>query len=985
MGPPGEQNRRAPRQQPAGPQRAGNFNAAQQQQQQQQRARQQQANRPPNQLVSAQSNTIEHTLDTPPFRGQAGVEMQPRFQRLRTPPGGPGEQFINNGQPPLQFQPNQNNQNRQPPQMQLPPNPNAQNQQLGVPTLSAFEMASLTNLANQAQFGAQNQANGQQQQPPSFRRIPAQQLQQAQNQRANQGGFEGVSGNGQRGLAIPVLNQVPNPQLNNGNNNNNANANGNGPFMGSQTELPFIRQVFRPVSSQPESARGPPEQAGGESEPLPAQPANEQENRGSRPTPPPLFVPGRQPAVNKVTRLVESGFMPNAGQLGAREVFFEPSQSQANRNQAGPRGRGTTQPLVRGPPVSEPTGQLERRKPPVRRPSQRPQVPQANNAPMRPMQPEPFGPPQPQPAPSSPTDVIRLAANAIQAANEGLTSLSGQPADSATPASGFGRPGGFATPADQIAPSEAPVSTQSVPVSSTSQSRPPSTTSEPAATTTASSGAESSPAMAGRRAAQPLLRTSANFFTLTSAATSSPTSFSPALPINAAVAASGGRRRIPVRNSGQSFAGQQPAGAARLPAGPQTTTMAAVGNPAPLATTTQSPQPSSSRASVRRPEIEEFYETIGATGPFPSSLNAATTIDGFGVPSKQPAPEVPVTTTTTLASNDLYGSRLSAGAAAASESVSTEQEPARSSTEASRVRQPEPERESASAPEPAQQQPQQQQPQLQTSLVSPVMVPVTYMTTFTYLTTVLHGTHTLETSHESVVRSTELATLNAQLMDQIEHRLPLIQPTATLSMSSKTKGRGTTIVNLKSAVSAYNQELVEALGVNTLPASSSAGANQQQLATALAQPADKPSKQMVNQQQQLRGSNNGNINNNNKPLNRASRTVDLHELQEAKKSLLTEFVYLYTMKPVDGSVQPSQLVTSVRSEMFTGTPLDGNELMSLVAQQSNNNNNNQAGVQLIDSDGLLRINQEAQLAPVNLGKCCQESWREDGQRRMAAL
>lgn len=110
-------------------------------------------------------------------------------------------------------------------------------------------------------------------------------------------------------------------------------------------------------------------------------------------------------------------------------------------------------------------------------------------------------------------------------------------------------------------------------------------------------------------------------------------------------------------------------------------------------------------------------------------------------------------------------------------------------------------------------------------------------------------------------------------------------------------------------------------------------------------------------------------------LNRPSRTVDLADLQEAKKSLLTEFVYLYTMKPVDGgaNVQASDIITSVRSEMFTGSPVDGNELMSslqLILAQSgnNNNNNNQPGVQLIDSNGLLRINQEAQFAPLNLGK-----------------
>lgn len=219
-----------------------------------------------------------------------------------------------------------------------------------------------------------------------------------------------------------------------------------------------------------------------------------------------------------------------------------------------------------------------------------------------------------------------------------------------------------------------------------------------------------------------------------------------------------------------------------------------------------------------------------------------------------------------------------------------------------------------------------------------VLVPVTYMTTLTYLTTVLHGTHTLETSHESTIKSTELATLNAHLMDQIEHRRALIEPTATISVSSKTKGKGTTIVNLKSAVSAYNQELVEALGVQ-----SSAVPSATQVAPSAAAPQAKTS----------------NV------RHRASRTLELAEVEEARKSLVTELLYLYTMRPVGAQQDAGIEATSVRSELIPGKTLDSGELLRyLAAEQA-------SGTQLIDSNGFMRLESrrpDDMRSAINLGK-----------------
>lgn len=1061
-----QRQRLAPRPQQAVPLSRVNGN-----QQQQQRP-----NRPPNrqqqagsgQLAAAQSGNVEQALPpmganqiqptSDPFRAP-GVDMQPRFQRLRTPPGGNGEQFLNNNgqqqQPNLiplpapQFGPSQRNNN------------NNQQSNNGLPTLSAFDLTSLANLANQQQFGNQQQQPQAPNQVP-FRRLPPPQQQQQQQQQGNN--------NQQRANQLPGpfqtnSQQVPNnspPSQGNGFNNFNTNNSPVQPFAGLQspqaggsnpTELPFIRQVFRPSIENNNNNNGPEESSGGE------------RLSGSRPTPPPLFVPGRSApgSVNKVSRLVESGgFSPiqsagaNSAPLSGREVFFEPNQSNNNQqNRLNQQRNPQQQPPVQRLPPNGPsitataatqTGDAnrqpvvaadlqqanqaqDRRKPPARRPSQRPQLPvgsSTNNIATANRQQPGFEQASQVPrllqqqVPAQTSDVIRLASSAIATANEGLAAISMLSAANAAPQPAAKPP---------VTSTDLPPSTEasSVPSSPSSQSEPamPTSSGLPATEQPGSNGLESGNS---RRAAPPPLRTSANFFTLTSASTSSPTSFSPALPINAAVAASGGRRRIPVRQQQQ----QQPqvssstgsSQATRNPASRDqfgsVTTQSPASNGPPI-TTLRAPAAGGAGQSVRRPEIEEFYETIG-NGFSSSTLNSATTIDGFGAPSRSSATSAPtsstsssITTTTataasttvasssttsgdnerapiTTTSGDFYGNRLvSSNAEAPVGSSFSPEESSRGGSDQA------PSASTMLPPSNRQPQPPTREAALQpvlpnndnnnnsknnnnninnaNSQQAPVMVPVTYMTTLTYLTTVLHGTHTLETSHESLVKSTELATLNAQLMDQIEHKLPLIEPTATMSLSSKTKGKGTTIINLKSAVSAYNQELVEALGVEqaglnggnngvqiqptavtNLPAltESSAGipqaaSNNRLTSNKFSRPQNQLSR-ISGQQQQRNG--------NPAPLNRGSRTIELSELAEAKKSLLTELVYSYTMKPVSGNAEP---VTSVRSEIMVGQSVDGNELMGQLMTSS-------GAVQLIDSNGLLRINQESQTAPVNLGK-----------------
>jgi len=390
---------------------------------------------------------------------------------------------------------------------------------------------------------------------------------------------------------------------------------------------------------------------------------------------------------------------------------------------------------------------------------------------------------------------------------------------------------------------------------------------------------------------------------------------------------------------------------------------------------------------VRRPEAEEFYETIGGGGqpngfgqlvPHTAGHAHSAQIDGFASAAGPATSERPLPTTTT----DAYGSRLAGGGGArrepppAAESGAwpegagpRDSQPAGSSQPAqqtNRAPQSSPSQPQAQFQPQAQSQPQQQQPQQQQQ--QPVVVPVTYVTTLTYLTTVLHGTHTLETSHEQVERSTKLATLNAQLMDQIEHRLPLIEPTATLALSSRTKGRGTTMVNLKSAVSAYNQELVEALGQpglqpTSLPSVPPAPAEPQQASAATSGEQSAPEVE-PQQVQQVAVSRQG------RPSSvaavgrvRPSRTVDLRELQEARKQLLTEYVYSFTMRPQDNEqTGPGERAAAsvLRSELVRGPPLDAGQLMNeLAARMASGQPEQQVAgrpqLGLIDSNGLLRV------------------------------
>lgn len=79
----------------------------------------------------------------------------------------------------------------------------------------------------------------------------------------------------------------------------------------------------------------------------------------------------------------------------------------------------------------------------------------------------------------------------------------------------------------------------------------------------------------------------------------------------------------------------------------------------------------------------------------------------------------------------------------------------------------------------------------QLSKVSPLepSVPLTYFTTYTYLTTVLRGPHTLITSRESVTSSVATQALDGSVIDLLQHSGVLIAPTATRSVSSRTKGK----------------------------------------------------------------------------------------------------------------------------------------------------------------------------------------------------
>lgn len=873
------------------------------------------------------------------FRTGTGQELQPRFQRLRTPPGGSPDQFLAPAGPagqqqqapnlvPMPPMPQLNFGSARPAPAQSPSAPAN-----GLPTLSAFDLSSLANLANQA-AGQFNQ--GQQ----AFRRIP----QQQQSAPGRGSSFAEQTGASQR-------NPVPNGPA--------SSVNG---FPGSQTELPFIRQVFRPAPGPSGDLGSPADSAGGQLE--------ADRSASSRPTPPPLFVPGRPATLNKIAnsaRLVETGFAP---MQAGREVFFEPqsnrnlmnTNNQANRLMRQPANNGLSSPTpaaTLAPQQVRPQqaanglspGALEPTKKPaaVRRPSQRPQLSrQVSEQALKPVL-------APQALQTSAPDVIRLASSAIQAANQGLAAIS----SSEQP----GQSGLFSAPVSTEASTTgtlASFSASSPPSSFASdQSSPASSTQPGVATSTEDS-------QSTRRAVPPSPpRSSANFFTMTAlGATSSPASpFSPALPINAAVAASGGRRRIPVRNSQPTTASARaPAVAATLgPAAAATTTTTA----ATATTTTTLSSAARTLSSVRRPEIEEFYETVGQNGLL-SSLNnpAAGNIDGFGASGQaQSSTNSPLAPSSESSANaaDLYGSRLSASGSSPSDSSSTG-EPSSTSTESGSPAAPP---RAAVFESPAEVSPSELAKQPPSS--APVMVPVTYMTTLTYLTTVLHGTHTLETSHESVVKSTELATLNAQLMDQIEHRLPLIEPTATLSLSSKTKGKGTTIVNLKSAVSAYNQELVEALGVGGNENSAVERPTQVEPTSVLGAPAEPSASSQPattrltsNKFRQPARANQA----QRAPSRGSTRTVDLAELERAKKSLLTEYVYLYTLRPVASDSGQAE-VTSVRSELLSAS-LDSAQLMNELMAGS------APGIpQLIDSEGILRLSRPGGEPPaggLNLGK-----------------
>lgn len=212
-------------------------------------------------------------------------------------------------------------------------------------------------------------------------------------------------------------------------------------------------------------------------------------------------------------------------------------------------------------------------------------------------------------------------------------------------------------------------------------------------------------------------------------------------------------------------------------------------------------------------------------------------------------------------------------------------------------------------------------------------------------------------SHESVAKSTELATLNAQLMDQIEHRRPIIEPTATIQVSTRTKGKATTIVNLKSAVSAYNQELVEALGVAPLGVATS---SIEGLASALL-PTGSGIESQIRPTQTLNSQPNMQT-----PIIKSPSVIDLADLEGAKKTLVTELVYQYTFRPagppgvIEGAtnnlVDPT---TSLRSETLAAKSLEPGELANLIVNKQ----------QTIDKNGLLRLElAEADAKAINLGK-----------------
>lgn len=882
----------------------------------------------PTLAASNQANQLNHGNQSP-FRPasrpqspqlQSQSQSQPQSGLLPMPP-----------LPPPPFQPSRAGSNSQ------------------LPTLSAFDLSSLANLANQAGTGNSLQQQNQQSQATFTRRLPLSTQQQ------------------QPSRVVASSQSLSNP-----------------------TELPFIRQVFRPSSDQ---SGQPVDQAsqliGGD---------HSSASTSGRPTPPPLFVPhsqsgrrfsssnGAQQAGSRprssplLDPSSNGGFSPmrpaaqeqpssqQSAQSNAQptreQVFFEPTNlnrlqstptasvqqqqpGSSNRIVAPSNGSNTRTNVSNGLSIMDQTANSgNRRRAPARRPSQRPSLPIINS----------------QQQQQQTNDVIRLASSAIQAANEGLA-LVGSPSTQASSAS--------------TASSEPTIS------SGTSSSSPATTaatsgstvSTSPLVTTTLT---EQPVTISGRRNAAPL-RSSANIFALTSLATSAPSSFSPALPINAAMAAVGGRRRIPVRP--QNSNSQSRSTAIASLAATQATTLPTTLTTAPITTSTQQPPFSSSHSpirsstrgstSVRRPELEEFYETISSAGN-PSSMT--TQIDAFGsssASSGQTASLVPriagstsTTSATTLAAtnsdNDSFGSRLSGSIGSSgldqsnpgslnehqlrptiNEQLSSEAEHHSSNTHTNQNSNEHQSQHNVQSNQNQNQGPNQQQ-------AGPVLVPVTYMTTLTYLTTVLHGTHTLQTSHESTVRSTELATLNAQLMDQIEHRRPLIEPTATMSVSSKTKGKGTTIVNLKSAVSAYNQELVEALGVQATSAPTIIPPMDLQ-PVAVGTTTTTTSNSVGFSDNELQANNN-----NNKI--RVSRTVDLNDLEGAQgKSLMTELHYYYTMRPASGI--GSQIsgqtidVTSVRSELIGAKSLDSNELLGvLVADQTDGN-------QIIDSNGMLRLHE----------------------------
>lgn len=954
-------------------------------------------------------------------------EQTNRFQRIRVASGGNNEQQQQQQQqqpsgllpmpplPPPQFPVN--------PMPQIMQQQGNNRQQ--TPTLSAFDLSSLTNLANQAgngfsqvQSASQSQQQQQQPQQPAFtRRIPAMNQNNQQQQQQQQQNFQRINGPNQNQNQIqnqnqnslsqsqtelPFIRQVFRPVVEPEQQQSQAQSSGGRPtpppifVPGASQPQRIQQQQQRPVSVANQNGFAPMTRANinlQEQARLQQQQQQLTNNAGQnnlRASEQVFFEPSSQAQLTRSqsSSLATSLNAPNSNSINNNNNFAR-IQPITNNQQQGrliplnnqqpnlqmtttrPQSQQFQQQLQQQQQQQQQQAAQASRRAPPRRPSQRPQLPQFS--------------------PSN--DVVRLAAQ--QQPQSSSTSVASDISSTGptTPTSVSSSSTGFpsepivnSTPDSQLT-STAGSSASSV-FSSTSHdighlSSSPfassthqpnqfgsilnewtsttssSTTESPAQTTPTTTTTTGQPAInseQGRRysVAPPLVRSSANIFALTSLQpTSAPSSFSPALPINQAAGASAsGRRRIPIRpmSGGR---GQQPVQATTTPLSSplssSTTTTTSTTQLPPLATTTQS-------SSVRKPEIEEFYETIAQQGNnqfgSPSGIgnlgSALTTqIDAFGSASRpkkqqqQAAAASSTTAATTTQANsserdspagpDLYGSRLPAVSANEQFASPADSIPTNNNNNVENVQQ-------ANVNGNLQREPQQQQ------AASPVLVPVTYMTILTYLTTVLHGTHTLETSHESTVKSTQLATLNAQLMDQIEHRKPLIEPTMTLAVSSKTKGKGTTLVNLKSLVSAYNEELVEALG------------QQQQATSTLINPLTtvQPTATFASEVEPTAVA---------KLAANEPAVLGLADLQNARKSLVTELTYHYTIKPLQAANnnQASIDTTSVRSELVNAKSLEADELAQIIGSKQQ--------AQLIDANGLLQLeNPTKQQQVINLGK-----------------